>query len=237
MQAWQEDFLNFSPSNAQTEHELLMHVERAAMALGFEYVAYGFQPSYPVNDPKTVLLNNYPKAWQERYAQADYLRVDPTVTQAYQSESPMLWSDRLFVSSPGLWEDAQDHGLAVGWAKSNWGSGGVGLLTFARSYEPLSRAELHLNEPKMVWLTEAAHPVLVQRVAEDLSALAESLTAREIEMLKWSADGKSAQDIASILVISMNTVNFHLKNAVKKLGVANKTAAVARAALLGLLSR
>jgi DNA-binding CsgD family transcriptional regulator len=69
-------------------------------------------------------------------------------------------------------------------------------------------------------------------------SLAESphrLTAREVEVLKWTGDGKSSQDIADILILSRNTVEYHVKNAVHKLGVANKTAAVVRAALLGFL--
>jgi LuxR family transcriptional regulator len=36
-------------------------------------------------------------------------------------------------------------------------------------------------------------------------------------------------------VISVDTVNFHVKNAVMKLKTTNKTAAVVRAAMLGLL--
>ena len=61
------------------------------------------------------------------------------------------------------------------------------------------------------------------------------LTAREIEVLKWTADGKTSADISSLLDVSENTVNFHVKNAVTKLQTTNKTAATVRAAMLGLL--
>ncbi|MCZ2903682.1 helix-turn-helix domain-containing protein [Burkholderia thailandensis] len=54
-------------------------------------------------------------------------------------------------------------------------------------------------------------------------------------ILRWHADGKTAAEIGEILQISMDTVKFHTKNAVTKLGAANKTAAVARAAILGFL--
>ena len=64
----------------------------------------------------------------------------------------------------------------------------------------------------------------------------ESLSPREIEVLKWTADGKTADDIAEILNVSRNTINFHIKNAVRKLQAANKTAAVVKAAVSGLLS-
>jgi LuxR family transcriptional regulator, quorum-sensing system regulator SolR len=58
------------------------------------------------------------------------------------------------------------------------------------------------------------------------------LTEREIQVLQWTADGKTTGQISDILAISENTVNFHVKNAVVKLQTKNKTAAVA---MLGLL--
>jgi DNA-binding CsgD family transcriptional regulator len=62
------------------------------------------------------------------------------------------------------------------------------------------------------------------------------LTDREIEVLKWSSYGKTSREVSEILIISVNTVNFHVKNAMMKLETANKTATVARASMLGLLS-
>jgi len=53
--------------------------------------------------------------------------------------------------------------------------------------------------------------------------------------LQWSADGKSAQDIADTLNLSKSVIDFHLKNSINKLQAPNKTAAVARAALMGWL--
>lgn len=62
------------------------------------------------------------------------------------------------------------------------------------------------------------------------------LTDREIEVLKWSSYGKTSREVSEILIISVNTVNFHVKNAMMKLETANKTATVARASMLGLLN-
>ncbi len=62
----------------------------------------------------------------------------------------------------------------------------------------------------------------------------EQLTEREIEILKWTAAGKSADDIALILSMKKRTVHFHVANAVQKMGVSNKTAAVVQAALSGM---
>ena len=61
------------------------------------------------------------------------------------------------------------------------------------------------------------------------------LSAREAEVLRWMADGKTSSEAARILALSERTVNFHVSSALAKLGAANKTAAVVKAALLGLI--
>lgn len=61
------------------------------------------------------------------------------------------------------------------------------------------------------------------------------LTQREMEVLVWAAIGKTAIETARLLEISSDTVNFHIKNCLKKLNVQNKTAAAAKATALGLL--
>ncbi|GAB3353599.1 helix-turn-helix domain-containing protein [Lysobacter tyrosinilyticus] len=63
----------------------------------------------------------------------------------------------------------------------------------------------------------------------------QALSAREVEVLRWTAEGKTASEISQIVNISERTVNFHINNAMMKLDAANKTAAVVRAVVLGLL--
>jgi len=62
---------------------------------------------------------------------------------------------------------------------------------------------------------------------------AAALTAREREVLDWLGAGKTDRDIADILAISHRTVHKHLQRIYEKLGVENRTAAVARAFLRG----
>jgi DNA-binding CsgD family transcriptional regulator len=61
------------------------------------------------------------------------------------------------------------------------------------------------------------------------------LTQREIEILRWTADGKSAKGISNALDISVDTVNFHLKNCKRKLNAPSKASAAAYAIAYGLL--
>ena len=57
----------------------------------------------------------------------------------------------------------------------------------------------------------------------------ERLTAREIEVLRLVASGRSNSEIAAALVISEHTVARHLQNIFGKLGVSSRTAAAAYA--------
>ena len=68
------------------------------------------------------------------------------------------------------------------------------------------------------------------------TAGAHSLTPREREVLWWAAQGNPAREIGEILHITKRTVDEHTHNAVRKLGAANRTQAVAialRARLIG----
>lgn len=55
------------------------------------------------------------------------------------------------------------------------------------------------------------------------------LSAREHEVLRWVAAGKTDRDVADILGISPRTVHKHLQRVYDKLGVETRTAAVMRA--------
>ena len=61
------------------------------------------------------------------------------------------------------------------------------------------------------------------------------LTVREIEVLSWSALGKTSQDVAAILGISEGVVRIHLQSAQHKLDCLNRTHTVAKALAEGLI--
>jgi non-specific serine/threonine protein kinase len=57
------------------------------------------------------------------------------------------------------------------------------------------------------------------------SALAAGLTARELEVLRWVAQGLTDAQVAERLVVSRRTVNSHLRSIYGKLGIASRSAA------------
>ena len=88
----------------------------------------------------------------------------------------------------------------------------------------------------MVWLTQVVHQCMSTLIAANMLPDAMiQLSSREKDVLRWTADGKTAGEIATIINITERTVNFHISNAMEKLNCINKTAATVKAALLGLL--
>ena len=80
-----------------------------------------------------------------------------------------------------------------------------------------------------------------RRVPTEVAALLaehlgdEDLTRREVQVLQLIRDGHKNKQIADQLSISENTVNFHIKNIVGKLGANDRTHAVTIAVRRGLL--
>lgn len=79
---------------------------------------------------------------------------------------------------------------------------------------------------------------LLSRVGKQGRAYpSDALTAREREVLQLLAQGLRNKEIASRLVVSERTVNFHLAHIYQKLNVSGRTEALSKALELGLINR
>lgn len=63
-----------------------------------------------------------------------------------------------------------------------------------------------------------------------------TLTNKELECLRWCKEGKTNWEIGEIVFISEKTVEFHLGNAMRKLGALNRITAVMIAIRRGLIA-
>jgi len=234
MEAWLEEQFCLLETKGSSK-DFFAELSKITSALGFDFCAYGLRMPYPLSAPRTEMLNNYPTPWQQAYQEKNYLQIDPTVHHGLSSQLPIVWSDQVFARTPELMEDARSFGLEYGWAQSSrQANGTIGMLTLARSSEMLGPNELARYRYQLLWLTQVAHHGLASRICAEKFDMPE-LSLRELEMLKWTADGKTAEEIALILGITTRTVNFHISQAMRKLDVVNKTAATVKAALLGLI--
>ena len=72
--------------------------------------------------------------------------------------------------------------------------------------------------------------------ADSVRVLFESLTTRELAVLRLIAAGGSNQDIAAELVITQGTAKWYVSQILGKLGVRSRMQAVVRGRELGLLA-
>jgi DNA-binding CsgD family transcriptional regulator len=63
-----------------------------------------------------------------------------------------------------------------------------------------------------------------------------NLTEREVEVIRWSANGKTSSETASIMSLSDHTVNAYLNNALKKTNSVNRTQLIAKALRMRIIS-
>ncbi|MBE7551837.1 MAG: response regulator transcription factor [Anaerolineales bacterium] len=80
-----------------------------------------------------------------------------------------------------------------------------------------------------------ASKLLWQVSHQSQASQAETLTPRELEVLRLLAQGLQNKEIAAELVISERTVKFHVSSIMGKLGAGNRTEAVTLAAQQGLI--
>ncbi|RBI87762.1 LuxR family transcriptional regulator [Rhodosalinus halophilus] len=205
--------------------------------LGFDYAAYA--GTNPVQGTIHGYVT-YPEGWKKHYAERGFQNIDPTLTTAGRSIAPVDWRrlerDRRFDQ---VFRDASDFGIVDrGLTVPVRGPyGEIGMLSVTRDcpvreWDMLTRrvisdlqsAAVHLHDTVMgsdVLSRALRHP---------------ALSTREIEILQWTAAGKSQQDIGDILGISYRTVEVHLRSARSKLFALTTPQAVGRAIGLGLIT-
>lgn len=103
-----------------------------------------------------------------------------------------------------------------------------------------SKPSLAETDPSPPYLTRlfAAFPSDAPSAPLSLTsspALIEPLTDRELEVLRLMAEGLTYQEVADRLIVSVNTVRYHVKSLYGKLGVDKRLAAIETARAFGLL--
>lgn len=195
----------------------------------FAYLSLARRP-----DVAPILVSNYPSKWTSYYLRMRYERLDPVIARALKEPDPFSWG--IGVGSGGtastqkLFEEAAGFGIRRGFTiPVHDSNGAVAAVTFATDEKRSSferTIEAHRGVLQLMAMYFHAHAS--RKLAPNCCFHGISLSPREIECLKWAAEGKSAWDTSRIMGISRHTVAFHLDNAKAKLGVRSTIQAVVR---------
>lgn len=212
-------------------------VEERLQQLGFDNWIYADDSP---NSRRHGSLVAYPDNWMEHYRRQGYFDIDPVINHCRQHMIPCLWASnpaaRRAGYLTGYFSEAVDFGLHVGIGLPTHGPDHSGRLTVATA--DTTSAAAHLNQLGELQLLASSVHEVVRRLSEQetSSGTQVHLTAREIECLRWAADGKTSWEIGQQLGIAERTAIFHLNNSARKLGVIGRRQAIARAMRLGLIA-
>lgn len=186
-----------------------------------------------------ALTVSCPEGWPKHYLAKRYAEIDPILLAAPRLRSPVAWADfenqdRLSPKQRQLFRESREAGMHNGVSIPIHGPAGESFLI------SLASAASHRDRPPdfgHLHLLSLQFYVAFAGLATQATGVPTMprLTERERECLNWSAQGKSAWATSMILGVSENTVNFHLKSGMRKLGTTNRVQAVAIAVRAGLI--
>jgi len=190
----------------------------------------------PFTRPKYTIMGTYSPAFIDHYLQQNYFSIDPILKKATGRVCDIIWNDALFADCPELLHSLRDHGMKSGRTLSTVTANRIsGFLSLARGTERVNGWSEDELSARLNFLMELTIATLVRLEDPAMVGLDLRLSRREREIIQWTGEGKTSAEIAIILSISENTVNFHQKNMQKKLNAANKTQIASYAAALGLI--
>ncbi|KTC67967.1 LuxR family transcriptional regulator [Legionella birminghamensis] len=174
------------------------------------------------------------KIWHQYYLEQGYADIDRTLEYSEKSLLPVYWSvkDQLENAKnkreQRIREESLTYGIETGLSIPVYGPQGdfIVLVLHQRHAE---NGLADWQEKQYEWMIIAA--IYFQQLRHFLAHEAvkdANLTLREMQCLELTSQGLRLEAIAKLLEVSNRTVNFHLQNANKKLGVNNKYMAIIR---------
>ena len=184
------------------------------------------------------VVSSYPDDWLDHYVSHNYITFDPIYRIGWEKSGIFDWASiskthSLTRDEQRLMNEARDAGLKSGAAASlHLGYGSLIGFGFASRHrhvfgrDHLSQLYAMAGQFQLVYTSLIARPERPQI----------RLSARQKEVLQWTATGRTRADIADVMGISEDTVDDHLRQIFRKFRCNDKVVAVLRAVQIGAIS-
>jgi len=228
-------------TNAGTIEVVWGELTRVMAAHGFDRLLYGFtrfRTAHSFGDPEDLLiLTNHDRSYTDRFI-GDRLYADaPMVRWAAENVGACSWrwirenSEHLTPRERIVAEFNRQMGVHAGIAisfpaTSPRAKGGLALT---------ARADIDQDAADAIWerhgrlLLQMANVAHLKITTLPYRGLRRPLTERQREALEWVGEGKTTQDIATIMGLTPATVEKHLRLAREALDVETTAQAVLKA--------
>ncbi len=212
--------------------------------LGFPMILYAVSDTrISEHFPKSIpFIGNFSSEWMERYIEEEYLPNDPVPQHCTHSNRPVIWEPffkRIPMSRVArkIQSEAHDFGIENGITIPIHTRNGLAGVLSAVPDGSLDTRAATINEQflRLFYLAHRFHAVFASALWNTDPATKNLLTKRQQECLRWSARGKTSEDIGDIIGISTPTVEKHIREAIFRLNTTSRIQAVAKAVHLRLI--
>ena len=215
-------------------------VIRFANQLGFDKVSAMVAVDRLGGRPEFVAVHNASSSYLQTFEDMSLSRRDPIAQHCKRNTVPIMWGQHTYLQNDAieLWENQAHFGYRNGIAMAlHLPEGRHFMIGVDRDQDlPTDGGELtRIVADLQLFAVHAQDTALRVLVSEDARPEMPALTPRELEVLRWTMDGKTTGEISVHLGIGDRTTVFHLQNAMLKLNCNSKHVAVVKALRLGLI--
>ncbi|TVT44961.1 MAG: LuxR family transcriptional regulator [Denitromonas halophila] len=227
---------------ARSDDTLSDAFETAISQFGYDRYLFALLNDHPELDQSAQhgLMHSYPEDWMAHYVKQGYEHIDPVRFNTIHQSVPFEWKSlrdapEVTVAQKQLLHEADNaglkHGIGIPLHGPRGTSAGIGLASSSKSAAPSAReiTQLHMLALQFYACFWRLHK------KRDAGKAPGMLSTREMDVLKWLAQGLTKAEIGDKLHISTHTVDHHTRNILSKLNARNITAAVYFATSRGLI--
>jgi len=222
----------------ESSAQLIAVVMDIKQQLGFNSIAYGFVIPNNFRSEDFYIYSDDSEEWKKTYSEKEYWKIDTRIIIARKQIVPFRWSDLScradFISSnlmmgmyDGITIPVHGPNHFFGFLHFTFHLDQKKITSWIQYIQPyIVHLAQYITEAKCDLIRKGLLSPLLYNVSKNNSVV---LSGQQRRCLVWVAEGKSTEEIAVILGISVSTVNKHLDSASKLLNTNSRAHAIAKA--------
>ena len=224
--------------------DLLQGLATLASTLKFDGLSYLVLNESTSMNSVSIHLTTAGPDWSTRYAKFSYHAIDPRIIGTNGRHVPIIWDAtrnqadwrvRAFLDHAGHF--GIRSGVAISLRDARVGRVVIAWDSATSAVDGERKAMLERSLGTLTLLAGSLHEAMLLHCLSTLGRIPPpTLTGRERECIMLAAHGMTSGDIGVKLGITERTVNFHFGNIIGKLGVLNRSEAIARAVVHNIVS-
>lgn len=216
-------------SGSETIETLWTTCLKTIKEMNFDYFSYHIQYPTPFANPKIYTYGNYPLDASHLFTRNNphrttgQFKINSEIVKSL-NQSPCQKNSQAINLNDSIYFITQSIQKKEGIREN---------FLLARAHYEIGSFELKISRTLIIIIMEEIHNKLCS--LNNATSKIPTLSPREKEILLWGADGKTSEEIAIILGLSQDSINFHHKTIQKKLGTTNRAQAIAHAIVKGYI--